>query len=266
MDSKENHEQTKSNDSMPLGVETNDVKDNTSRFSRRRFLRSAAVSSPILLAVKSPSAWGALYAEQCSISIYLSGNPSSPEPLNCDPKDTAYWIRTLSGGNKIVEDEVYRLGYTGSTSFYDIFPMTMFSGWVTRDTTNGNGNRWYFRFDPTSDNPTLLQALQGSGFRLFVEFDRNLNNSSIDYRMNIVNGVPEFHSILVTAFLNSLFHPTPVSYFYTDIVKARLAEALENAVDQVVADIHAGVFLGADSVAYSQAMQTLSGDISTWNV
>ncbi len=274
MDSKTNHNSMKTDESVPVGVQTSEVKEESSRFSRRRFLRSAAVASPILLSVKSPTAWAAdtLPREQCSITVYLSGNPSNPQNLGCDARNTAYWINTFTGGNKIVEEELARRGITASTPFFQLFPLTAFQSWRAGDTSLEGNTTWYYRINPYSDNPTVLQALQNADFDLSLDFDKNIDNSSGSDSVNLVDSVPNFHTVMITAYLNSLFHPTPVSYLGdAQYVADRFAVTMQDSADACLAGISssgstARMLFKYGSVSYSDPLKELSDALNTWDI
>ncbi len=273
MDSKTNHNSTKTDESVPVGVQAGDVKDATSRFSRRRFLRSAAVASPILLSVKSPTAWGSegLYREQCSITVFLSGNPSNPQDVGCEARDTAYWINTFTGGNKVVEDELARRGVTATTPFFQLLPLTAFQAWRAGDTSLESDTTWYYRINPYSDNPTVLQALQNTDFNLSLDFDKNINNSNGNNSVNLVDSVPNFHAVMVTAYLNSLFHPTPLNYLGdAQYVQDRFVVTMQDCADACVAGISssgsaARMLFRYGSVSYSEPLKELSDSLNTWD-
>ncbi len=274
MDSKTNHNSTKTGESAPLGVQTSEVKDASSRFSRRRFLRSAAVASPILLSVKSPTAWGGtgLYREQCSITVYLSGNPSNPSEIGCEARDVAYWEKVFTGGNKVVENELARRGITASTQFFQLLPLSAFQSWRVSDIVVDGEESWYYKLNEYSDNPTVLQALQGSGFNLSLDFAKGTDIvGQSDNTVNLTDGVSDFHAVMVTAYLNSLFHPTPVAYlgdeqYVSDIFAVTMQESAEACLAGIVSTgSTARMMYRFGSVSYSQPMRELSKALNTWD-
>lgn len=273
MDSKTNQNSTKTDESVPVGVQTSEVKDAASRFSRRRFLRSAAIASPIILSVKSPTAWGntGLYREQCSLTVFLSGNPSNPAEIGCESRDITYWQNVFSGGNKLVEDELAKRGITANTLFFQIFPLTAFQSWRKGDFFDQNGDSWSYRINQLSDNPTLLQALQNTDFNLSLDFDKNLDDARESQMVNLTENVPNFHAIMVAAYLNGLFHPTPLAYLGDEqYVLGRFAVTLQDSADACLAGLTrtgsaARMMFRFGSVAYSEPMKALSDDLSTWD-
>ncbi len=274
MDSKTNHNSTKTDESVPVGVQTGDIKGDTSRFSRRRFLRSAAVASPILLSVKSPTAWGntTLYSEQCSLTVFLSGNPSNPSELGCEARDITYWINVFSGGNKLVEDELERRGVTATTLFFQIFPLSAFQSWRKGGIYDHEGNSLYYRINQMSANPTLLQALQGTGFELKLDLAENPDTAQEDIdEVVLTDNVPSFHAVMVAAYLNSLFHPTPLAYLGdAQYVSDQLAVTLQDVVDALISDITsagsvARMAFRFGTVNISGPLQQLTDDLNTWD-
>ncbi len=273
MDSKTNQTSTKTDESVPVGVQTSEIKDATSRFSRRRFLRSAAVASPIILSVKSPTAWGGagLYSEQCSLTVFLSGNPSNPSEIGCEARDITYWKNVFSGGNKLVEDELAKRGITANTLFFQIFPLMTFQSWRQGEFYDQRGESWFYRINQLSDNPTLLQALQGTEFDLSLEFDKNLEDAKNSQMVNLTENVPNFHAIMVAAYLNGMFHPTPLAYLGDqDYVLGRFAVTLQDSADACLAGLTrtgsaARMMFRFGSVNYSEPMKSLSDDLNTWD-
>lgn len=66
--------------------------ESTSRFDRRRFLRTSAAATPLLMAVKSPVAWGnSINIDQCSVTMLLSGNASHIRNCQAKIESPGYW-------------------------------------------------------------------------------------------------------------------------------------------------------------------------------
>lgn len=262
MDNKGRQKQTPDDDNI-ANIQQSKVKntDSTSRFSRRRFIRSAAITSPILLSVKSPVSWGGgLYDGQCSIVSQLSGNASHPNGCQTSAKPPEYWINTFTGGNDIVKQELNNQGCYASTPFHQLCSHNL----ATFQMQSRMSKKWQYRISPTSDNPPLLQALNTTGWNLLLEFENIKNRKNVE--INILHNVPQFHCCIGSGYLNGLFHPSPVNYVGDSAyVSNAFMEALTRSVNTILWDLQNRNFQGANSSKYSQAMMDLSVKLNTWD-
>lgn len=262
MDNKDKQQPTTTSDTIAkIRQAKESITPQASRFSRRRFIRSAAVTSPILLSVKSPVSWGGgLYDGQCSIVSYLSGNASHPSGCQTSAKAPEYWINTFSGGNDIVRQELNHQGCYASTPFHQLFAHNL----ETYQKNSRVSDKWQYRVSPTSDNPQLLEGLNTTGWSLILEFERTSNRRITT--INLLHNVPQFHCCLISGYLNGLFHPTPVNYLGDSAyVSNAFMEALTRSVNTILWDLQSRNFLGENSNKYSQAMMDLSVKLNTWD-
>lgn len=263
MNNKNIQESTK-NDEAVEEIERNEGNNvNThSRFSRRRFIRSTAVASPILLSVKSPVAWGGgISNANCSITTFMSGNASHPEGCQTEARAPAYWLNTFQGGNEVVRNELNNNGCYASTQFYTLLPLN-FDTWLTNRQIS---RRWKYKVDSISDNPTLLQAVQtdtNGAFSLWVDFKKRKKEE----RVNILNNVSDCHCCVVSGYLNGIFHPVPVNYIGdSNHVRNLFVDAINTSISRILSDLERKRFEGPNSPKYSQPMRELSNHLSTWN-
>lgn len=258
-------QEPKKNDDVEKQLEGNDSGNvNTrSRFSRRRFIRSTAVASPILLSVKSPVAWGGgLPNEQYSIAMYLSGNASHPQSTQISARAPAYWLNTFQGGNEIVLNELNNNGCYASTQLYTLVPLN-FNTWLSNRVVSNN---WQYKLDAISDNPTLLQSVQtdlSGSFSLWVDFKKNKSNTA---RVDILNNVSACHCCVVTGYLNGIFHPMPVNYIGdSNYVRNLFIDAINQSINLILSDLDKNRFEGPNSPKYSQPIRELSNTLNTWD-
>ncbi|WP_434362102.1 hypothetical protein NF212_18135 [Parasalinivibrio latis] len=209
-----------------------------SRFSRRRFLQSAAVTSPLLFTVKSPVAWGTTGTAQCSITAVLSGNASNPGNCQSAARSAEYWQRVFTAVSGNPEYPVLQAlranNITKTTQFMSLF----LHGW--ENNSYDASSRWYYRlYLQDCDNPSIWDVLQaGSTASYKVKFlfvKRRNNRKNRKEYINIFEYPAGFVQSLVVAYLNSLF-PTAIDYPYTSLtLNGRLDSAVDSSVNTQLA-------------------------------
>lgn len=206
-----------------------DDADTPSRFSRRRFIQTGAVASPILLAVKSPVAWGnALSPETCSVTALMSGNASHPQNCLSGAKSPGYWHKVFKsdeGDTHYVVRTALNKNSIFETQTFNEFFLSGLGSWQTSST-----HGWKFRVSASqSDNPQFQDVLpenKSNKFDLTLEFEK-IGDPSNKHSVNISAGVPNFHKFVLAGYLNSLFNPAVISYsYYPEQVKQALNVAI----------------------------------------
>jgi hypothetical protein len=262
MDNKE-IPKTMSDDDKITNIQQSDDQNtaSTSRFSRRRFIRSAAVTSPILLSVKSPVSWGGgLYDGQCSIVSQLSGNASHPHNCQTQAKSPLYWINTFIGDNEIVNQELEKQGYYATTPFHELFPHNL-SSYKRQPRMS---KTWRYRVSPDTENPPLLQCLMRSDTSFWLEFENIESKQKVN--IDVLNGVPNFHCCVTAGFLNGLFHPSPINYVGDETyVQKVFKEALFRSVNTILWDIETKQLQETSGTKYSQAMLDVTTRLNRWD-
>lgn len=265
MDNKEIQEPAKNKDIVTVISETDESTEPSSRFSRRRFIRSAAISSPILLSIKSPSAWAGGYNSSCSITSCMSGNASHPQGCQAPPKKPDYWDKCLRGKKEYesVRNELNKHGCYHSTAFHSIFSHNM-DRWKRNQQICKD---WKFKVNVRmSDDPSLLQAIGGDTCNLYVQF-KHVDRKKSKITVNLLgHNAPGFHKNLLCGYFNGVFHPTPVNYICdSNTVRNAFILALNSSINHILRDLDRGWFRSSDTKKYAQHMSKLVKDLNTWD-
>ncbi|MGR5133875.1 hypothetical protein [Vibrio alfacsensis] len=262
MDNKDRQKQTTDDDNI-ANIQQSKVKntDSTSRFSRRRFIRSAVITSPILLSVKSPVSWGGgLYDGQCSIVSQLSGNASHPHNCQTRAKNPLYWMNTFIGDNEIVNQELEKRGCYATTPFHELFPHHLRNYTMQRRMSKN----WRYRVNPDTENPTLLQCLSRTDTSFWLEFENTESEEKV--HINVLDGVANFHCYMTAGYLNGLFHPSPINYIGNEVYVQKLfTEALYRSVNTILWDLEKNRFSRTKAITYSQAMLNVRTNLNRWD-
>jgi len=195
-----------------------DETNHTSRFSRRKFLQTGIASSPLLLTVKSPVAWGtgtSWGGDRCSLTTLMSGNASHPHNCQSPPRDCGYWYKVLTCGSddplngirKRLKNCPQRI--SGKVKFNHCF-LNHFQNWQKSSALSG----CTYRLSPTdSDNPSFEDILgqRSQQFKCVLEFKKD--NSSI-LTIDLTEKIKDLHEVTLTGYINSIFNPDFISYGY----------------------------------------------------
>ncbi|MBW8191652.1 hypothetical protein K0504_11440 [Neiella marina] len=239
----------------------------SSRFDRRRFLRTSAAATPVLMTLKSPTAW-ATQSGACSLTVVMSGNSSNPN--NCTsacPFSPGYWHKVLEdtnngqGGASKQEVRSVIMAYKNPfrSNFNDVFLANI--GFPQYD------GDWKCTLSEDSDNPTFDAVLPSNGksrYSLKVKFE-NINESSSCYKdehiVDLTNSKNNVQKFLVAAVFNSLFSPTYINYRYQepDEVIAQFTSATNSIIDDIFTKLSTHCNDTSTSVSVSSSRGRLSG-------
>lgn len=223
-----------------------------SRFSRRKFLQTSAVATPLLMSVKSPMAWGCTAPTNGSVTSQVSGNVSNAVTSNCScAKDPAAWLQIFrQSGSYSRWDEWWKhrdnpdgesykqaleiCGVTSSTSFNSLFLNNHFEWRRCQDYSS-----WEYRIlSEKCDAPSVGQALEQSSCQIVLRVQKATSRHPYDsyygsysqsdkesYDVTISD--ENLHKFLTCGYLNSLLAPDIIAYEY-------YPRDIENAINQAI--------------------------------
>ncbi|MCM2681461.1 hypothetical protein [Echinimonas agarilytica] len=241
-----------------------------SRFDRRRFLRTSVAASPLLLTMKSPTAWATNGSSaNCSLQVLLSGNGSHPHNgCTADVKSPGYWKSVYDNnssdqGKKLVLTALKSFGYPEDMKFSSSFLAPIATTSIDLNAS------WNFVFDAQrSEDPSLRSALADNKIELIVKFVRKnyvagTTPGPREVRVDITKRRSNVHKFIVSGFLNSLFYPQFIDYQLTsDQVKTALDTAIANEIDNVMTQLEAGRFSNFRNVGNS--LKALRDELNRW--
>lgn len=227
------------NEKISASEETSTPK-NPSRFSRRRFLQTGIATSPLLMTVKSPMAWGCGNHSKGSADTYVSGNSStvaSCRSKKCmSPRDWDKVIRKPRHDKDLAKQALNWCGINERTKFNKVFLSNCF-----RYQSCSNPN-WQFKLmKKQCDSPTFSDVLQSvhQAPKLVMRVKKRGNKNK---KLDIEIKINDFHQDVVCGYLNAVCAPDIIdsSHSPRDIV---------NAVNQ-------GLFILANKVQRSKSNRT----------
>ncbi|MBC7004725.1 hypothetical protein BIZ37_19365 [Photobacterium sp. BZF1] len=238
----------------------------SSRFSRRRFLQTTTIATPLLLSVKSPAAWGGGgNLKNCSITEMLSGNASHPHSCQVDAKSPRYWRKVFKSQDGedlyVVQDVLNQRGVFSDSQFNLNFLSTLSSP------QSIVGSDWEYQLSSTlPDNPTYLNALKNNtSYSIILTFDNGVDQPfDIDLTKE---GVDDFHQVVVAGYLNSLFHPSIITYVLSpEQVKQSVIMAILESAKIIINSVENGEDPAASNFFdYSTSpMLNLRNFLHTW--
>ena len=229
-----------------------------SRFSRRRFIQTAASASPILLAFKSPASWG-VTSSFSSTAMLTSLNASEINRTTIVPKTSDFWLDAFEGRNDTVKNLL-----ANENCFYDSLLLPRVSSGHSQfqynETSFVPSREWRYYLSSFSE-PRMLPSLQNQETSITVLFYRNIENRRVNKAINIIEHAPNFIKNLSTAHLNSLFYPT-INHYSPEQLQMLYNDALENSITSILQDLDSGLFIDTKDKRYSQSMQILNEALS----
>jgi len=265
MDSTNN--QKKSNNNTQKITSFNNEHQKPSRFSRRRFIQASAMTSPLLLSIKSPVAWGGqLSPEQCSVTALMSGNASHPHNCQSGAKSPGYWHKVFDSRqgdtHYPVQEAINGKGIDQGQSFNAFF----LSAFFTWHAIPSKG--WEFKLSThLSDNPTFRGVLPRgttNRFNLVLEF-RQIGTASNFSTFNIGADTPNLHKFVVAGYLNSLFSPGVIIYPYQpEQIEQAFIDAIITSASEVMDLLNSPSITGT-AETIKNILLDFRDDLNTWD-
>lgn len=244
------------NNKIPTEHEEQDqLTENSSRFSRRRFLQTGVAASPLLLSVKSPMAWGCGTGSNGSVNAYVSGNASTTGSCTTAGCQTPKWWKSTIRAHEYhsmypIRQALNWSNVRDSTLFNDIFLASCFS-WQRCD-----NSRWQYKIvEEQCSKPSFYDSLDnysfGSKITLRVQKKRD---STKRFDVNICS--QNLHENLTAGFLNSMLAPDVIrsDYYPTDIKNATQL-AIHYAANQIQANRSSSLSTASALESFSRKLE-----------
>lgn len=198
--------------------------EDKSRFSRRKFIQTGVVASPLLMSVKSPMAWGCGTNTNGSIGTRVSGNASTTGgcgSLPCfDPKSWCDILKQLKYHDTyvILLKLLKYAGIDAHSSFNYVFFRKCFSWQYSYD----RKMKYKFVYDRCEDT-SFVNALDDFSFgspKLALRVCDMSRRSKKYYNVNI--NLTDFFRNITCGYLNSICSPHAIQsdFDHRDIQRA----------------------------------------------
>lgn len=242
--------------------------EETSRFSRRRFLRTSAAVSPVLLSLKSPTAWAnGMGGQNCS--IMMSGNASNPQNCITEPLAPREWADILKSRRDSpqypLRQSLKNGGINGNSPFNGKFlrPLNQWRYSPTKD--------WMFKISfRKCSNPKFKQTLRNapnSKYKIALSFkptSREQGTQKDDF--TIILEPPRFHNTVVTAYLNSYFSPSLISYsYYPEQIETSVIQTIMTSANLIMDELNKGNRPKKDLASIYRPFTQLVRDLKRWS-
>ncbi|OAN12981.1 hypothetical protein A3K86_15025 [Photobacterium jeanii] len=238
-----------------------------SRFSRRRFLRSSAAVSPVLLSLKSPTAWGSgLGGQNCS--IMLSGNASNPQNCISEPLAPREWKKILNSRRDSpqypLRQSLQSGGVSGNSAFNGKF-LRPFNQWRYSPTKG-----WMFKVSfRKSSNPKFKHTLKGGlnkKYKITIAFKpTSQKNKNMGDDFVITLEPRHFHQTVVAAYLNSYFTPGLISYsYYPEQINTSVVQTMMDVANLIMDELNKGKKPNNQQATIHQPFTRLVRDLARW--